>query len=87
MLRILSVQNGTDSAIEMEGIAVSTLRLLLRLQLGTICHSEVGRHYDVCSINQTLQSAWSPRTLNILIHLSVNRTFFDFYKVKFPFFI
>lgn len=47
MLRILSVQNGTGSAIEMEGIAVSTLGLLLRLQLGAICHSEVGRHYDV----------------------------------------
>lgn len=67
--------------------AVTALGLPLRLQLGTICHSEVGRHYDACSINQTLQSARSPSTLNILIYFSVNRTFFDFYKVKFPFFI
>ena len=47
MLRILSVQNGTGSAIEMEGIAVSTRGPLLRLQLGAICCSEVGRRYDV----------------------------------------
>ena len=87
MLRILSVQNGTGSAIEMEGIAVSTLGPLLRLQLGAICRSEVGRRYDVWGINQPLQSAQSPSTWNILIHISVNRTFFDFYKLKFPFFI